>query len=739
MTGVNWRTALHGAARCCFPWIAFSLILWWLIGNRDLTATLPHYGDAVETAFGVTWLDESIRGVHGLLVYPLNYFPEGWRVASHSMGISHYALLWPFYRLGGAALAVNAAILFGGLLAFAGTYLVARFYFNPWLATVPALAFAFWGFRWQHAMDGRLNIFLGSALLPWIVWSIERSLRADRHRGWWMLAAASTWALAFMIAQYYAFIGGFLVVVWFAFSPARTQRTRRAQLWWLAVVCGTFLVLSLPSLWLSLRETAIAEPPFYGFGEVSNGGISLNSLPLPFLYHPLLGTWAQSVFDGRGWEQDVANVGLSSMLLAGAGVILACRRRAWHPILAMTVFFLVVAAGFILLWSGQPVSVAALQPLNEWLWRFGHAVRPQLFAAVPPDGAIVPLPSLLLAMLVPFFERGRLLARYFLPAGLGLFLLATLAISVVRYRWLQVVLGLLLVFEIMPPRMDVVPFPPAGHPAFEWLQAQALGGQGIVETYAGNPATLVIAIQGETLLATRYHHQPTAAGSAGVVPAHTSFLANWLATHQHTFWQPDFAQIMRDFRIKYVLVQMRGEEEQQLWQEAQVATDVKALTCFPAPALPNPWPWPICMVEIPPAPSPAFDVLWGDGWSGREAWGVWAEGTESHAQWIATARTAQRLSIAAFPNCRPDRFQRIELVVNGTIVGTHRWQDCELWTAEIDMPVDLLRVGANDLVVRTDYASPPPGNSDPRLLSVGVTSLFIERVPPTAPQPPGLQ
>lgn len=725
MTGVNWRTTLQGATRCCFPWLAFFFLLWWLIGNRHLMTTLPHYGDTLETAFGVTWLDESIRGAHSLLVYPLNYFPEGWRVASHSMGIPYYALLWPFYRLGGAALAVNAALLLGALVAFAGAYLVARFYFNPWLATVPALAFAFWGFRWQQVMDGHLNIFLGSALLPWIVWGIERSLRADRHRAWWLLTAASIWALAFMITQYYAFVGGFLVIVWFALIPVGTRQTRHARLRQLATVCGMFFLLSLPWLWLAMRETAIADPPFYHFGEVAIGGISLNSLPLPFMYHPLLGTWTQTIFHGRGWEQDVANLGLSTALLTIAGVILALKRRPWYPILAMTVLFLVVATGLILLWSGRPVTVPALQSLNEWLWRLGHAIKPEFFSAAPPDGAMVPLPSLLLAIFVPFFERGRLLARYFLPAGLGFFLLATLAISVVRYRWLQVALGILLVFEIMPPQLETVPFPPVGHPAFAWLQSQSLNDQGIVETYAGNPATLVIAIQGDTLLATRYHHQPTAAGSAGVVPRHTAFLANWLAAHQHTFWQPDFAQILRDFKIKYILVQMRGEEEQRLWQEAQVATDVKALNCFPAPSLPSPWPWPICIVEVPPAPSPDFNVLWGDGWSGREAWGVWAEGIESQAQWIATARAPQRLSISAFPNCRLDRFQRIELEVNGTLVGTHQWQDCEPWETEIDVPVELVRVGANDLVVRSAYASPPPNAADPRQLSVGVTKLLV--------------
>ena len=128
-------------------------------------------------------------------------------------------------------------------------------------------------------------------------------------------------------------------------------------------------------------------------------------------------------------------------------------------------------------------------------------------------------------------------------------------------------------------------------------------------------------IGGEALLATGYHGKPTAAGSAGVIPRHTVFLENWLASHQHTFWQPDFAQIMRDYKIKYVLMQMRSADEEVLWQEAQVADTVRAVDCFQPPDGPSAWPWSICVVEIPPAPSPDFNVLWGDGWSGREGLG----------------------------------------------------------------------------------------------------------------------
>ncbi len=119
-------------------------------------------------------------------------------------------------------------------------------------------------------------------------------------------------------------------------------------------------------------------------------------------------------------------------------------------------------------------------------------------------------------------------------------------------------------------------------------------------------------------------------------------------------------------------------------------------------------------------------MLFHAGWSGQEAWGIWAEGVESAAQWIATARAPQRLSVAAFPQCLPDRFQRIELEVNGAVVTSHQWQDCEPWSETLDIPAELVRVGANDLIVRADYAVPPLGGGDPRQLSAGFTKLLVE-------------
>jgi hypothetical protein len=125
-----------------------------------------------------------------------------------------------------------------------------------------------------------------------------------------------------------------------------------------------------------------------------------------------------------------------------------------------------------------------------------------------------------------------------------------------------------------------------------------------------------------------------------------------------------------------------------------------------------------------------FNVRLRDGWSGPEAWGVWAEGHESRAEWIATARAASRLVIEAFPECVPGQTQGLSLTVNGAALAEHRWQECESWSGEIEIPRDLVRVGSNELILRYDYAARPAevtqgANPDSRLLSVGFTKLAV--------------
>jgi hypothetical protein len=96
-----------------------------------------------------------------------------------------------------------------------------------------------------------------------------------------------------------------------------------------------------------------------------------------------------------------------------------------------------------------------------------------------------------------------------------------------------------------------------------------------------------------------------------------------------------------------------------------------------------------------------------DGWSGREDWGVWAEGTTSRAFWVATEKASSTVQVQVFPSCRQDQHQTVTFEVNGEPLTSHRWNDCEPWPAELAVPASLVRLGRNDLVLRSEYAVRP--------------------------------
>ncbi len=727
-------------AQRVLPWIAFAGFMVWAWGLRDIFQTLPHYGDALENVVSAVWFSDALAEGRNPLIYPYNYFPEGWRVGSHSVGALLYLALVPLVRIGGGAFAYNVAMLLTCIGGFAGALLLARRYLPTLPATIVSLAITFWSMRWGAALEGQLNIFIAAALLPWMLWSAERAGDAltRRRRLGWLVCTATVWVVAFNLSLYFVFIGGIPLVLWMLLRKATILATWPQRLFAFSFTVFVFLLLAAPWLLLNLRESAFVDPSFYTIDEVNFWGASINSLPIPFLFHPWLGSLARSLYQGEPWQQGMSNLGLLWSAVALVGVAVARRNKAWLPALMLALVCLSLALGLTLHWDGQPVQWPALRPLNQALWQLGHHLKPGFFvtAQAPlPFADAVPLPALLLAIFVPFWERGRIFARYALAANLGMLLLAGMALAEARRLWprtryggqaLQWLLAALLLFESVPPPLKTLPFPPPAHPAYTWLSQQSIPGEGIANVFAAHASTLVLSNHGHNLLSPSYTKQATAAGAAGVRPRHTVVLNEWLATHQHPFWHPDFATILRSYRVRYIVMEMLGEWESGLWQEAQAAEEIKPVDCFPAPAGTSPWEWPICILEVSPPRAPEFNLLLHDGWSGQEAWGVWAEGTRSAAQFIVTARTPARLELGVFPLCVPGKNQRIILDVNDTAVIDHEWRDCEPWNAAVDIPAELMRVGFNDLTLRSAYAEPPQaGGSDPRKLSVGFSRLGI--------------
>ncbi len=459
-------------------------------------------------------------------------------------------------------------------------------------------------------------------------------------------------------------------------------------------------------------------------------GASLNSLPLPSLDHPWLGTLARQIYTGTPFEQGLANLGLLAAVLALAGFWAARRNREWRPVQVLAAAAVVLALGLTVKWNNETVMWTWLKPVTTALWGLGHLVKPAFFTGTNPpqpfDGA-VPAPGMLLAMFVPFIENARVFARFALVGSIGVSMLAGLALSLVKHRWLQLGLILLLLFEVVPQPLAAQPFTGISHPAFEWLSQQDLAGGSVADIAAGHPYTPVLYVEGESAWATRLHGKPTVGGASSVWPLHTAFLNNWLASHEHAFWDPKLAPILRYYNIRYLLIYLRGDWERGLLAEARQNDQLRFVDCFDPPAAGGPWPYPICALQVlPPIGEQKVNLVLEDGWSGQEDWGVWAEGARSTAFWVAMAKGAASLDFKVFPNCLPDQRQKMAVSINGTVVATYDWQACEEHTAHVDLPASLVRQGKNELVLETTYATPPTGNqNETRNLSVGFTQLQV--------------
>jgi hypothetical protein len=719
-------------ANLAWPWLLFTALLAWGWRTTDLFHAIPSYGDVLEGLWALIWYDDALRLGASPALYPLAFHPIGFYVQTYAWGVTNFLLLIPLYRVAGAAFAYNVAVLITFLVAFAGTYLLAQRFMPRLGAAIAACLYTFWGFRW-YGVIGQLNVNLGSALLPWIILSLDRGLASQRRSWAWFILAGVFWALSVNSSMYYVWIGGFAVLAWL-FGWALSRRAGwREILRSGTVVLLTSVVLSLPGILAFWRASAAAGAPPFTIYDLNVLGASVNSLPIPSLSHPFLRTLARSIYHGStGSEAAMANLGLLASLSALVGLMAVRRSRAWRPVLVLGCVGLILALGLTLRWNDQMIQVSPLDPLNRIIWQVGHFIKPGFFFVGPePPGdfkAAIPLPGLFMATVVPYFAEARVLARYTLLAGLAIFLLGGLGVTRIRLRWLQLALAALLVFEVLPPPTRSFAFPPLSHPVFDWLREQNLGGEGIMELSPDTEARLSMPGGGASLWATLYHQQATTSGPGGIWPAHISYLVKWLAEHPHPFQDSDFISLVRAYRIRYVALHMSDPSADDVLQEAQRNEELQFIDCFPPASGAQPYDHPICILDVLPSRNPNFNVLFREGWSGPEDWGRWIDGTEARALWVATARTAQRLTLEVFPHCVPGREQQIYLEMNGVSLAAHQWTGCDTWSGEIPIPPDLVRVGSNELKIQTAYGVSPSelsdgADPDPRALSVGFTRL----------------
>jgi len=583
------------------PWALLVAFLAWGWGPAlsQLGRSVPAYADVLELTWATSWFSEALSQGRNPLFYPLAFYPQGWHVATFAAGPAVLLFMLPLHALGGAAFAHNVAAILTFFIAFAGMRRLARHFLPAWPAAVAALLYAFCSFRW-FALRGHMNMLLATAMLPWLAWALESGWRSQRRAWRWWMAAGVFWAVAVSSSLYFLWIGGLIVLAW-ALGGHAPNAARSRRLCALVAPIGAAALFSAPAVYLFWDASRAAQAAPFTFKSASYWGASLNSLVIPYVNHPVLGPFACSIYHGPLTEQGALNLGLLACALALVGWWTARSARAWRPFLLLVPLGMILALGLTLKWDNEPLQWPALRPLNALIWRLGYALKPVFFGQSQPPAphdAAIPLPGLLLATLIPYLEQSRVFARYALLATLGIAPLAARVVAGARKRWLGALLAGLLLFEVVPPQVQTLPFPPPTHPAFAWLQGKAEAGSAIADVAAWDDSRLVLYVRGEAVWATLLHGHPTVAGASSVWPAQAAAFNDWLFAHPHPFQDADFVSMLRSYGVRYLVFHMLGSGEQAILADAAENEAVRVVGRFEPPAGVSPWNYPITIVEI---------------------------------------------------------------------------------------------------------------------------------------------
>ncbi len=739
-SGTNSPLAQVG--RLLIVWLPFLVLFWWRWRLFNPFTTIPAYGDSLEILWGISWFGDLLNPASPFsLVFPGIFHPEGLHVTAFGHSPGTFLILQPWSWLGGRVFALNAGNLFMLFLGYAGTYKFSRILKGSQFASIlAALLYTFWDMHWGR-IYGHYNILIGATLLPWLLWTLEQGFRDNSPRilrlNSWYLFSGLLWFLAISGSLYSLWLGGLIIGVWVLGRYLTKGIIGREAISALATAGLTGLLLSLPLAVLFLRSIRAANVPPRDLLALNHWGASLNSIAIPAVYHPWLGGLARAIYRGPIDESAVANVGLAAVITALASIPLIWRNKLWRPLLFLVMGSLVLALGISLRWDGESLRWPLLDPFNRAIWSLGHLTKPSVFPAAELPASMkgsIPMPGMILAALVPFWEGARTSARFMLVTGLGLFMMLSLGVDRLRPKWARLVLAVILVFEAMPIQVIGVPAPVTTHPAFEWVRENYPDGVGIVDVYAPQMNTLQLKVGGETLLATEFHGASTASGASSVWPAQATVLNNLLPALPNPLATSDLAYILQAYQVQLILFHMAGPHAEGVLDGTDGNKAIELVACFPPVEGPSAWPDPICILEVAPPDIGFTNLLLQNGWSGAEDWGIWVEGEQATARWLATAPGTKQLTFSIFPHCLPEKQQSMVIENNGIIVSEHHWSNCDPWDGQILLPEESVNEGWNDLVLNFDYATSPAEltageNPDARKLAAGFTTLMISEAP----------
>lgn len=700
----------------------FLLFLVWGWSQWNLLEP-PSYGDPLEFVWGVRWYSEAITGSHSPFFTDRIFHPEGWHVGT--LSYSPYLLLagGPLYTLASGGLVYNVAVFAALLVAFSGTYLAARRIVGLYPATVAAAGYTF-AFPVFFRALAHLNVLGGIAALPWLLWAMWRA--RDCHFGRrWLLVSGFIWGLAINSSFYFLFVGGLIILFSAAWQRQRPWRVV-GSLFLPATVALLFNLPFFVLYWSARRADAVN---FVDVSHIAAWGISVNSLILPSLAHPIFGGVARRVYTASINEPALMSLGVVAPLIALASLRWLRQEPRLRVLWLLLIAGAVLGLGPYLKWDERIQNSNLAEPVNSVVWQIGHRVKPTLFPEEAPPPSLrtaVPLPELALLAVAPLWEGVRVPARFAYLALLAIPLLAAFTLTKLQPRWLVLPLTLLWLVEILPPGRGTNEPPLRPHPAFAWLESQpVLPEEGIIDVQYDRMLT-----EAAVILATDYHGLPTASGIGSQWPAHSNFLNDWY--HRQGPASPEFAYLLRRFRVRYLLLHVRSAEERRLQPLLAANPGLATADCFDPEPGPSPWAYPICIYEVLPQ-SVELDVVLRGGWHNPEEWGVWASSPVATAEWVATESEDTVVNMDAFPFCEALP-QTLRMTADGVSLGEATWESCDNKQLQWTIPGELVRVGWNSLTFTFERTTVPAEvtggtNPDPRALALGFSRLELLRAP----------
>ncbi len=508
-------------------------------------------GDNFEYLYKMWWFKDALlaKGIAPFFI-PGVFAPFGYPLALSETTLSNMLIGFPLTILFGEVLSYNAVMVASFVLsAFTGYLLGYAISRRRVAGLVTGLVFAFAPYRFAHLGAGHLPL-MGTQWIPLTFFYLERMMRRKRLRDAAMgglflgLTGLSSW--------YYAYMMGLFVLAYFVLR-GRLWRKRTFAVQWatgLGLLIAVAGIVLLPALGPLLQTTGRQAVP-YSLRYVDQWSASPLDFVVPNIMHPLWGSVVAGLYPQNVFE-NVLFVGWIPLALAWIGWRrrnAAARVFGW---LAMGAF--VLALGTTLHVGRNPVHLAV--PVNvQFAFERGVSWLSTTLALNPVprwdmgvQGAIViPMPTLLLYLFMPFFSAMRVWTRFGLFVLLGVAVLSGVGAAYLVGRWRNrfvvalLCAGIIVEFAPMPYALGYARVQP--QPVDVWLAKQP--GQGLViqfpldRTWFGYP-----------LYEARWHGKPVAYGYGTFVPADYQAAAAPL----ETFPGRPALDLLRSWGVRYIII-----------------------------------------------------------------------------------------------------------------------------------------------------------------------------------------